>query len=342
MSRRDNLKAMPDMALASTLELTTSEADLGIAGKALRAGKLVAFPTETVYGLGADAANGKAVAAIFEAKGRPQFNPLIVHVANLAAAETFGTFNDIAARLASAFWPGPFTLVLPRTDDCPASPLVSAGLETIALRVPASSVAQRLLDKSGCAVAAPSANLSGSVSPTTAAHVLEDLGQRIDVIVDGGRCAVGLESTVVGFQDGAPVLLRHGGISREEIEEVVGPVALFSDPDRPRSPGQLLSHYAPKAPLRLGAATPDDNEALLAFGPGAPAWEASLNLSPRGDLREAAANLFAYLRQLDDMCRSHDMGKSAIAVMAIPETGLGAAINDRLTRAAEPTRETKS
>lgn len=320
---------MPEMTTTTAQHLSTSQADLSRAADLLRSGKLVAFPTETVYGLGADASNGEAVAAIFEAKGRPQFNPLIVHVASLEAAEAFGRFDDLSRQLAAAFWPGPFTLVLPRTDTCPASPLVSAGLPTIALRVPASKVAQTLLERSGLAIAAPSANLSGCVSPTTAAHVLDGLGTRIDAVIDGGPCSVGVESTVVGFQDGAPVLLRHGGVSREDIEELTGPIALFSDPDRPHSPGQLLTHYAPRTPVRLDAAAPGDNEAFLAFGPDAPQSSASLNLSPSANLREAAANLFACLRQLDAMDRR------GIAVMPIPETGLGAAINDRLRRAAE-------
>lgn len=314
----------------TTINLTSNAADLARGAALLGEGRLVAFPTETVYGLGADATNGGAVAAIFEAKGRPQFNPLIVHVASLEAARTFGAFDELSEKLARAFWPGPFTLVLPRTADCPASPLVSAGLSSIALRVPKSPVAQTLLQLSGCAIAAPSANLSGSVSPTTAAHVLGDLEGRIDAVIDGGACTVGLESTVVGFQDGAPVLLRHGGISREEIEAIVGPIALFSDPDRPASPGQLLSHYAPDATLRLEATNRRDNEALLAFGAGVREDDMTLNLSPAGDLREAAANLFSFLRILDDK------KSEAIAVMPIPETGLGAAINDRLRRAAEP------
>lgn len=319
----------------TALHLSTCEADLTQAAELLRAGKLVAFPTETVYGLGADASNGQAVAAIFEAKGRPQFNPLIVHVASLEAAEAFGRFNDVSRQLADAFWPGPFTLVLPRTEDCPASPLVSAGLPTIALRVPASGTAQELLGRCGLAIAAPSANLSGSVSPTTAAHVLEGLGTRIGAVIDGGPCSVGVESTIVGFQDGAPVLLRHGGVSREDIEVIVGPIALFSDPDRPHSPGQLLSHYAPQAPIRLDAEAPGDDEAFLAFGPGVKESATTLNLSPSSDLREAAANLFAFLRRLDAM------DNAGIAVMPIPEVGLGAAINDRLRRAAEPDRTQK-
>lgn len=330
------LTVMSRMDAKTAIELGSDEAGLARGATLLRDGRLVAFPTETVYGLGADAVNGQAVAAIFEAKGRPQFNPLIVHVADIGIARDFGIFSELAEKLAGVFWPGPFTLVLPRTPDCPASPLVSAGLSTIALRVPASPVAQRLLVVSGCAIAAPSANRSGSVSPTTAAHVLADLGTRIDAVIDGGACTVGLESTVVGFHDGAAVLLRHGGISKEEIEEVVGPIALFSDsvsdpvsdPDRPRSPGQLLSHYAPATPLRLDATERHDDEALLAFGPGARQDEATLNLSPAGDLREAASNLFTFLRILDTK------GKRAIAVMPVPETGLGAAINDRLRRAA--------
>jgi L-threonylcarbamoyladenylate synthase len=297
----------------------------------LGSGELVAFPTETVYGLGADATNGLAVAAIFAAKGRPQFNPLIVHTQDIAAAQTLGVFNDLALLLADAFWPGPFTLVLPRTENCAASDLVSAGLETIALRVPSSPIAQALLGAAGFPIAAPSANRSGAVSPTQAAHVLEDLEGRIEAVLDGGPCTVGLESTVVGFDKGRPLLLRHGGISREAVEKVVGPLALFSDPERPHSPGQLLSHYAPRAKVRLNAPAPGPREAVLGFGPDAPKnTNCSLNLSATGDLSEAAANLFSFLRRLDES------GKDAIAVMPIPNTGLGAAINDRLNRAAEP------
>lgn len=320
---------MPEMDMQTATKLGSGEADLARAATLICEGRLVAFPTETVYGLGADAANGQAVAAIFEAKGRPQFNPLIVHVADIETARNYGVFDKMAEMLAGTFWPGPFTLVLPRTSDCPASPLVSAGLSTIALRVPANRVAHRLLVLSGCAIAAPSANLSGSVSPSTATHVLDDLGERIDAVIDGGACTVGIESTVVGFDNGVPVLLRHGGISKEEIEDVAGPISLSSDPDRPQSPGQLLSHYAPHATLRLDAANRCEDEAMLAFGPGVRQDEATLNLSPSGDLREAAANLFSFLRLLDTK------EKRSIAVMPIPETELGAAINDRLRRAAE-------
>jgi L-threonylcarbamoyladenylate synthase len=319
-----------------TPTLAADGAGIDAAAALLRSGALVAFPTETVYGLGADATNGEAVAAIFEAKGRPQFNPLIVHVESLARARTLGVFGPLAEKLAAEFWPGPFTLVLPRTADCPASALVSAGLPTIALRIPASDTASALLHAANCPIAAPSANRSGAVSPTEAAHVLADLSGKIAGVIDGGSCSVGVESTVVGFQDETPVLLRHGGISKEEIEAVVGPIALFSDPERPHSPGQLLSHYAPRATLRLNASQVEGGEALLAFGPGAPEESAScLNLSARGDLKEAAAHLFSYLRRLDET------GAATIAVMRVPETGLGAAINDRLSRAAQPGQTTR-
>lgn len=311
--------------------LEASPSGIKTAATLLSSGKLVAFPTETVYGLGADATNGPAVAAIFEAKGRPQFNPLIVHTKDITAAKTFAVFNDLALQLAEVFWPGPFTLVLPRKETCTASELVSAGLDTIALRVPSSPIARALLDAANLPIAAPSANLSGGVSPTEAAHVAQDLKGRIDAVLDGGPCTVGLESTVVGFDEDGPLLLRPGGVSREEIEDVVGPVALFSDPERPHSPGQLLSHYAPSAGMRLNAREPQINEALLGFGPEAPVnTDSCLNLSPSGNLQEAAANLFSFLRRLDES------GKETIAVMAIPNEGLGAAINDRLNRAAEP------
>ena len=292
----------------------------------LRDGGLVAFPTETVYGLGADATNGKAVAAIFAAKGRPSFNPLIVHVKNLAAAEALVEFQPLARKLADAFWPGALTLVLQRRSDCPLSLLVSAGLDTVAIRVPAHPVAEDLIAASDKPIAAPSANVSGHVSPTNAQHVADEFGDRIDVILDGGATPLGLESTVVGFEDGKPVLLRPGGVTREEIEELAGPLKLPIN-TKIQSPGQLESHYAPRAKLRLNAHAAQPGEALLAFG--AVASNAASNLSPSGDLKEAAANLFAMLRKLDSET-------TAIAVMPIPNEGLGAAINDRLNRAAAP------
>ena len=292
----------------------------------LRDGGLVAFPTETVYGLGADATNGKAVAAIFAAKGRPSFNPLIVHVKDSAAAESLVTFNPVARTLAQAFWPGALTLVLPRRADSPLSLLVSAGLDNVALRVPAHPVAMQLIVEARKPVAAPSANASGRVSPTTAAHVAEELGDRVDLILDGGASPLGVESTVIGFEDGKPVLLRPGGVARADIERLTGPLAASAS-TKVQSPGQLESHYAPRARLRLDARTAGPGEVLLAFGADAPAG--AMNLSLTGDLKEAAANLFAMLRNLDT-------GTDAIAVMPVPHSGLGEAINDRLARAAAP------
>jgi len=303
------------------------------AARVLRGGGLVAFPTETVYGLGADATNGEAVARIFEAKGRPRFNPLIVHLPDAGAAARLTRFDTRAARLAERFWPGPLTLVLPRAADCPVSPLASAGLDTLAVRVPDHPVAQRLLRAAARPVVAPSANASGQISPTTAAHVARSLGDRVDLILDGGPCRVGVESTVVDLTGQPAVILRPGGVTRAELEAVIGPVRhdAGSAEDRPRAPGQLGSHYAPRLPLRLNATSVAGDEALLAFGPEVPAGAAvTRNLSPTGDLREAAAKLFAHLHDLDRP------GLSAIAVMPVPEDELGAAINDRLRRAAAP------
>jgi L-threonylcarbamoyladenylate synthase len=306
---------------------------IAAAARCLQSGGLVAFPTETVYGLGADAGNGEAVARLYAAKGRPAFNPLIAHVANREAAHTLAHFSADAEKLAAAFWPGPLTLVLPKRPDCPVADLALAGLETIALRVPAHPLAQALLATFGGPVVAPSANRSGHVSPTSAAHVLADLRGRIDMVIDGGPCAVGVESTIVaclGLSLGEPTLLRPGGVAREDIERVLGHalnVAAASD-EAPLAPGMLSSHYAPKARLRLDAETARAGEALLAFGPDAPAG--ALNLSARGDLIEAAANLFSHLRALDAS------GAAAIAIMKVPHEGLGEAINDRLARAAAP------
>lgn len=313
----------------------TDQAAIADAGRLLRAGALVAFPTETVYGLGADATNGRAVAAIFEAKGRPQFNPLIVHVPNLAAAERIAIFTPVARRLAEAFWPGPLTIVLQRRADAGISDLVTAGLESIAVRVPAQPVAQALLAAAERPLAAPSANRSGRVSPTTARHVAEDLGDKVTMVLDGGPTRHGLESTVVAVEtDGAVRLLRPGAVTRGDIAAVLdapladGPVG---EGAHPISPGQLASHYAPNAALRLDAHDVRLGEALLAFGPDAPETDGpSFNLSPSGDLAEAAAALFAALRELDRT------GAATIAVMPIPEHGLGEAINDRLRRAAAP------
>lgn len=320
-----------------TLILPAGEAGAEAAARTLAAGGLVAFPTETVYGLGADAGNATAIAHLYAAKGRPAFNPLIAHVADLAAAQRIGRFDARAKRLAEAFWPGPLTLVVPKTDDCPVADLATAGLDTVAIRIPAHKVAQAILRAFGGAVVAPSANISGHVSPTLAAHVESDLAGRIDLIVDGGPVAVGVESTIVGCFE-TPMLLRPGGLSRERIEAVLGaplarpPVEAERDDSQPLAPGMLASHYAPRAHVRLRAQDVAPGEALLAFGserlPGVDGAAAVMNLSPTGDLDEAAANLFGYLRSLDAR------GPRAIAVMAIPEEGLGEAINDRLRRAA--------
>jgi L-threonylcarbamoyladenylate synthase len=297
----------------------------------LRAGGLIGMPTETVYGLAADATQGRAVAAVFEAKGRPAFNPLIVHVLDQTAARALGAFGPLALRLAEAFWPGPLTLVVRKAPGSPVHELTTAGLDTIAIRVPRHPVARAVLAAAGCPIAAPSANRSGHVSPTLAAHVAADLGPRVALILDGGPAEVGLESTVVDATGDVPVLLRQGGITADEIAAVarVAPQLATEGGVRPMSPGQLLAHYAPSIPVRLGAMSVAAGEALLAFGPDTPPTQGPMiNLSQDGDLREAAANLFAALRTLDAP------GTTAIAVMPIPDWGLGAAINDRLTRAA--------
>jgi len=299
-------------------------ASLAEAGRRLRAGALVAFPTETVYGLGADATNGEAVAAIFALKGRPRFNPLIVTGRPEAASHV--EFSPLAAALADTFWPGPLTLVLPRRADTPLSLLVSAGLDTVAVRCPAHPVAQALIAAAGVPLAAPSANPSGSVSPTSARHVAEGFGNRV-LILDGGETAIGVESTVIGFGPHGAVMLRPGGIAREAIEQFTGPLSAPAPHGPVTSPGMLLSHYAPRARVRLNATALEPGETLLAFGPDAPAE--ALNLSPTGNLGEAAAHLFAMLRVLDTKAE-------AIAVMPIPGDGLGEAINDRLKRAAAP------
>jgi L-threonylcarbamoyladenylate synthase len=302
---------------------------IAAAADCLRAGGLVAFPTETVYGLGADATNGPAVARLYAAKGRPAFNPLISHVADAGTAQRLAAFNDDARRLAEAFWPGPLTLVLPKAPGCPVSDLALAGLDTIALRVPAHPTARALIAGFGKPIVAPSANRSGHVSPTTAPHVMGDLRGRIDLIVDGGASPVGVESTIVACLH-TPTLLRPGGVAREDIARALGkPLDSHETPDdtAPRAPGMMTSHYAPKAALRLNAAQARDGETMLGFGPHT---DAAMNLSPRGDLIEAAANLFSHLRALDAA------GARAIAVMPIPRKGLGEAINDRLERAAAP------
>ena len=304
------------------------------AARLLRTGRLVAFPTETVYGLGADATNAHAVAAIFEAKGRPRFNPLIVHVGDLAAAARLGEFGPLARRLAEAFWPGPLTLVVGKAPGSPVADLTTAGLATLALRVPSHPVARSVLAAAGVPVAAPSANRSGHVSATTAQHVAADLGDRVALILDAGAAEHGVESTVLDVTGDVPMLLRPGAVTAEDVARIAGvPLRLAgaADPAKPVSPGQLASHYAPAAPVRLAATAARDGEALLAFGPDvAPHRGPCVNLSRSGNLVEAAARLFAALRELDRP------GVTAIAAMPIPERGLGAAINDRLRRAAAP------
>ncbi len=317
-----------------TEHLAPDAAGLARACALLEAGALVAFPTETVYGLGGDATNDRAVAAIFAAKGRPRFNPLISHYYSAEAAFTDGRADGRAERLAASFWPGPLTLVLPRRAGARVALLAGAGLETLAVRVPAHPLARALLAALPVPLAAPSANRSGAVSPTTAAHVLTELGGRIAAVIDGGPCAVGVESTVVDLTGPAARLLRPGGVPREAIEALIGPLASATAGGTVRAPGMLASHYAPRLPLRLDAAHVGAHEALLAFGPPPTGAGAQFQLSAAGDLAEAAARLFAGLRWLDD--EGARRGLAAIAVMPVPDHGLGAAINDRLARAAAP------
>ncbi|HUF87077.1 MAG TPA: L-threonylcarbamoyladenylate synthase [Thermohalobaculum sp.] len=323
--------------METTETLAADAGGIARAAGLLRAGRLVAFPTETVYGLGADAGDGRAVAGIFAAKGRPRFNPLIVHVTDLAAAARLVVLPAPARRLAEAFWPGPLTLVAPMRDGAGVAGLVTAGLPTLAVRVPAHPLAQALLAAFGGPVAAPSANRSGQLSPTTAAHVIAALGGRIAAVLDGGPCPVGLESSIIGFAGERAVLLRPGGLPVEALEGALGvplgvPVGA-AEGGPVSAPGQLASHYAPGAGLRLDAGRPAPGEAWLGFGAD-PAEIAgpALNLSPGGDLAEAAANLFAHLRALDARLG----GAGTIAVAPIPLHGLGRAINDRLARAAAP------
>lgn len=292
-------------------------------------GALVALPTETVYGLAGDARNDRAVAGIFAAKGRPAFNPLIIHLPDLHAARAYAHFDEAAEKLASAFWPGPLTMVLPLRPDAGISPLVTAGNDTVAIRVPAHPVAQALLRAFGGPVAAPSANMSGKISATSADHVLDGLSGRVAAVVDGGPCAVGVESTIVGCA-GGPTLLRPGGISVEDIETTLGTQLAARDASKINAPGQLTSHYAPNALMRLNVTDPAPDEVWLGFGPEC--GEADLNLSPSGDLLEAAANLFHAMRQIDVVAG----GDKRIAVAPVPMHGLGLAINDRLSRAAAP------
>lgn len=312
--------------------MTSSAKDITQAAALLKEGKLVAFPTETVYGLGGNALMDSAVAAIYAAKGRPQFNPLIVHVRSLDDAKRYAEFNATAEKLAQHFWPGPLTLVLPRKKKCALSLLVSAGMDTVAIRMPAHPLAQKLLAESGLPIAAPSANRSGRISPTEAQHVREELGDRVSMVLDGGACSVGIESTVVNATGSTPTILRPGSVTPAQLSQALGePVTLAQEGSTISAPGMLASHYAPGTPVRLNAARVDGTEALLAFGNPVPEGAAAtLNLSPTGDLQEAAANLFRMLRALDAR------NAKRIAVMPIPDVGLGLAINDRLKRAATP------
>jgi L-threonylcarbamoyladenylate synthase len=319
---------------------SASEPDaIGEAARTLAGGGLVAFPTETVYGLGADATNAAAVAKLYAAKGRPAFNPLIAHVPDAAAARRLAIFDAAADMLARAFWPGPLTLVLPKAPGCPVADLATAGLDTIAVRVPAHRIAHALITTFGRPVVAPSANRSGHVSPTAADHVMADLAERIDLVLDGGPTSVGVESTILACLGDRVMLLRPGGLPREAIEAAIARAvdetpAAAEDGEAPLAPGMLSSHYAPRATLRLDAGDVQPGEALLAFGADLPVGAAQaaavLNLSGHGDLIEAAANLFSHLRALDGS------GIARIAVMPIPHDGLGEAINDRLARAAAP------
>lgn len=310
----------------TTRIFVTDRPELDKAAGVLAGGGLVAFPTETVYGLGVDACNSDAVARLYLAKGRPSFNPLIVHIGSIEAAQQFVDFDDTALALAQAFWPGALTLVLPLRRDSTISPLVTAGLGTLAIRVPDHGVANRLLAAFGGPIAAPSANPSGQVSPTKFAHVRDLMSGRIDGIIDGGDCGVGLESTIITTKP-VPTLLRAGGLPVEAIEAALGyDLALTGETSAPSSPGQLASHYAPKGTVRLNARSVETGETLLGFGP----VEAVINLSSSGDLVQAAAGLFDALHQLNAM------GAARIAVSPIPDHGLGRAINDRLRRAAAP------
>jgi L-threonylcarbamoyladenylate synthase len=329
---------MPKQGQSQTVDLSAliraaDDAAIAEAGQLLASGALVAFPTETVYGLGADATNGEAVARIYEAKGRPRFNPLIIHVTGLEAAAELGRFSPPAEALARAFWPGPLTIVVPRREPSPISHLATCGLETIALRAPDHPVAQQILRAAGRPLAAPSANRSGRVSATMAEHVASDFDGGLAMILNGGRTRIGLESTVVSVISDQIALLRQGATKASDIEAAIGRRLTVSDVDaaRPNAPGQLASHYAPSARVRLNAAGAGPGEAMLAFGASSTAPTSSTyNLSETGDLVEAASNLFAALRLLDQS------GVDAIAVAPIPEVGLGQAINDRLRRAAAP------
>jgi L-threonylcarbamoyladenylate synthase len=326
------LSLRSDLSARRTRIVDVDATTIAEAARVLRAGGLVGMPTETVYGLAGVATSDAAVAEIYAAKGRPTFNPLIAHFDDVEAAAEEARFDANAQRLAHAFWPGPLTIVAPAAAGCRISLLARAGLETLALRVPGSEIARALVAETGAPLAAPSANRSGAVSPTQASHVLADLDGRIDLILDAGPCALGLESTIVACLDDAPRLLRPGAIAREDIEAALGRKLIVSSPDAtPISPGALASHYAPKAALRLDARAAPDAAAALDFGGQfAPGPGKRLDLSPGSDVKEAAANLFAYLRALDAT------DASLIVVASVPDRGLGAAINDRLRRAAAP------
>lgn len=304
-------------------------ADLDRAADVIRRGGLVAAPTETVYGLAADAANGQAVASIFAAKQRPEFNPLICHVSGAEMAARLARISPLAQRLIDAFWPGPLTLVLPRADACPVSDLATAGLDTIAIRQPKNAAITGIIERIDGPLAAPSANPSQSLSPTTAAHVADALGASIDLVIDGGPTEFGIESTIVGVSDSGCVLLRPGALGRSEIEALTGPLSTPESGAAITAPGMMKRHYAPRAKLRLAAVDQQPGEAWLGFGAPPEGVAPTLNLSPSGDLREAAANLFAMLHQLDARYPS-------IAVAPIPNRDLGEGINDRLKRAAAP------
>jgi L-threonylcarbamoyladenylate synthase len=322
-----------DRASRQTKWLPCDPQSIADAAAILRTGGLVALPTETVYGLGADAANGQAVAGIYAAKGRPSFNPLIAHVSSLAAARAQGLFDANALALAKAFWPGPLTLVVPVSSATTVCDLARAGLDSVALRVPDHPVALALLEATGCPIAAPSANLSGHVSPTCAAHVMADLEGRIDMVLDGGPTGIGIESTIISCLQSAPRLLRAGGLDRARIEAVIGrPLVIDThESANPRAPGQLAAHYAPRARLFMNAPRPVARQAWLGFGPlsgEADNAQVAETLSASGHLTEAAAQLFAALRRLDAS------GAAEIHVAPVPDMGLGEAINDRLRRAA--------
>ena len=311
------------------MRLPCDHQSLKLAAKALHKGQLVSFPTETVYGLGADATNDKAVASIYEAKGRPSFNPLIAHIATIEMAKDIASFTPLAEKIADNFWPGAVTLILPLKVPSTISKLVTAGLDTIALRIPAPEIARELLQLTGLPIAAPSANLSGGISPTVASHVEADLGDKCAYILDGGACEQGLESTIIDCTGDKAIILRPGPVTKEALQQSLPQLEItyydVHNDETPTAPGQLTSHYAPSKSVRLNAIEKQENETLLGFGN---VQDADFNLSPTGDLTEAAANLFALLHKADKA--KNDI----ISVSPIPKTGLGVAIYDRLKRAA--------